>query len=477
MQFSRSYRNAAAYLFLLLFIPNVPEAQEMELRVMTFNIWYGCDQVSFSQCANVIRAANPDLIGVQEPDGNLRQLAVQAGYTYVDERRNIISRYPLFDPDTSQQSYPYTYALIHPGRIVAFANTHLTSSPFGPDMLRDKIDPKEVMANEMQARVPEVVPYASALKEVVSRNIPVFFAGDFNTPSHEDNKELEWPVTKILADAGLRDSFREAHPDASKTPGITYTPGYPHPYLKAEESLDRIDMIWSGGKTTTLKSEIIGERNNPAVSIAIDPYPSDHRAVVSTFRVNPAPAGAMITVEPRSLREGAEFLVRFQTPGFADWGLAVVPRGKDAAKEAVIRIPGPIPFSYRSTMKLASLDFAPGAYDAILLDGKGGELTRTSFYVLAKDAVPELKLPKNEYKAGEAITVSFSNAPGMKNDWIGVYAAGDRDLYGGYKSFKYTGAKVEGTVTLEPLPPGEYELRLLREDSYVMLASIRLRVL
>src|ERR671919_2875593 len=107
-------------LFLFLLSPLLGASEEIELSVMTFNIWYGGEQVSFAQTAEVIRAADPDLIGVQEPDGNLRLLADAAGFSFVDEKRNIISRYPLFDPDTADHKYPYTRILVRPGRIVAF---------------------------------------------------------------------------------------------------------------------------------------------------------------------------------------------------------------------------------------------------------------------------------------------------------------------------------------------------------------------
>ena len=65
----------------------------------------------------------------------------------------------------------------------------------------------------------------------------------------------------------------------------------------------------------------------------------------------------------------------------------------------------------------------------------------------------------------------------MKHDWIGVYRAGDPDVYGGYIAYVYTRARVEGSAVVDnkalgkPLPPGDYELRLMREDSYVLLAK------
>ena len=64
---------------------------------MTFNVWYGGDQIAFGQVAEAIKAARADIVGIQEPDGNLRRIADAVGFPYVDERRYIISRYPLFD--------------------------------------------------------------------------------------------------------------------------------------------------------------------------------------------------------------------------------------------------------------------------------------------------------------------------------------------------------------------------------------------
>jgi len=481
-------------LLLCFFSPIFSQSDEIELRVMTFNIWYGGEQVSFAQTAEVVRSANPDLIGIQEPDGNLRLLANAAGYSFVDEKRNIISRYPLFDPDTADNNYPYTLVLIRPGRIVAFANVHLTSSPSGPDLVRDGKTPEEVLETENRVRLPEVKPYVKALSDVMARGIPVFFAGDFNSPSHLDwtrqavamrpqvRFPLEWPVTRAISDAGLQDSYREVHPDPIQTPGLTWTPGYPNPWVKSDELHERIDMIWSGGAARTVDSKIVGEGKNPAVDFAVDPYPSDHRAVVSTFQVVPSVAPSLIAVDMPSFVSGSDFLVRFQTPDFGDWGVVIVPHKGNPVKDVVVAAKGPDVISTRRSFKFSSTGILPDTYDAVLLDADSKELVRTTFHILAKDAVPELQLEKSSFKPGEAFKVFWQNAPGMKNDWIGVYHANDPDVYGGYLAFVYTGAKVEGSLSIDnkvlptPLKAGEYELRLMREDSYVMLARTRFTI-
>jgi endonuclease/exonuclease/phosphatase family metal-dependent hydrolase len=44
------------------------------LTVETFNVWYGGGQVEFDRIGNAIKAAGADVVGVQEPEGNLRRI-------------------------------------------------------------------------------------------------------------------------------------------------------------------------------------------------------------------------------------------------------------------------------------------------------------------------------------------------------------------------------------------------------------------
>ena len=64
---------------------------------MTFNVWYGGEQVSLEKIGEAIRAADPDIVGVQEADRNLERIAEAAGMPYVDARRRLLSRWPIFD--------------------------------------------------------------------------------------------------------------------------------------------------------------------------------------------------------------------------------------------------------------------------------------------------------------------------------------------------------------------------------------------
>ena len=71
---------------------------------MSFNIWYGGDQVDFNRIIEAIKKADADIVGLQEPDGKTLEIAALAGYPYADVRRHIISKFPLFDSGEARRA-------------------------------------------------------------------------------------------------------------------------------------------------------------------------------------------------------------------------------------------------------------------------------------------------------------------------------------------------------------------------------------
>jgi hypothetical protein len=94
----------------------------------------------------------------------------------------------------------------------------------------------------------------------------------------------------------------------------------------------------------------------------------------------------------------------------------------------------------------------------------------------------------------ETIRVSWTNAPGTKFDWLGVYTAGDSADNpnnstcsagycgnGHYLLYEYTHNTIEGSTTFGPasligytswpLKTGNYEIRLLLDDGYRSVAA------
>jgi endonuclease/exonuclease/phosphatase family metal-dependent hydrolase len=452
-----------------------------------------------------IRAADADIVGVQEADRNLARIAEAAGMPYVDPRRRLLSRWPIFDSGagerTEQGAAPYSitgldrdaihaWVMVRPGKVVAVANVHLSNNPSATTLARSGRPIAEVLAAEEASRVPEATPL-TALARLAADGTPVFLTGDFNTPSHLDWTDavrrvrteipyaVAWPAIRLLAEAGLRDSYREAHPDAVTHPGFTWTPGTPHPIQPRSEGRDRIDYVLTAGRTETLSSQVVGEPGGPDVDIAVSPWPSDHRAVVSTFRVVPVDAPPLIAVTPRRVEEGGTILVRTYDPGGDDWTAYVVRRG--AGRAEVLAGVKEMPHSYQRTVPLSTLGLAPGDYDALLIGDDGQVLKGNAFTVSARDARPEITPVESVLAPGGPIRVRWRNAPGDLRDWIGLYAAGERDVTR-YLGFVYTEAQFAGEAVVAPdiaartLPPGNYELRLLHDETYVVLASARFAV-
>jgi endonuclease/exonuclease/phosphatase family metal-dependent hydrolase len=482
--------------FLALAEPNAP----IQLKVMTFNIWYGGVQVSFPAVIETIRRADPDIIGIQEPDGNLALIAEAAGYGYIDPRRNIISRYPIFDSGIGERTEtgptPYSitgldaaalhaWVMVRPGQVVAVSNTHLPSDPYGPEAVRDGATREAVLAMETRVRVPEARPL-TVLGELGKSGVPVFITGDFNAPSHLDWTEamqsvrpsvitypVDWPASRLLASSGLRDSYREAHPDPTIRPGLTWTAGMPYPYVRPRETLDRIDFVWAGGPVRTLASAIIGETGGPDVDIGMPLYPSDHRSVVSTFEVVPIDAPSLIAVEPRRIVQGEDFRVRGHVAGSETWSVVLVAR--DAALDTATRGAIGELEAWRRAAHFASNDMAAGDYDAVLLDTAGRARQRARFTIVSRDATPRITVTRQADTGARGLQVSWSNAPGNRHDWIGIYRAGEVNVTGSL-AIVYTDARFNGSLDLPltsekgPLPPGAYEARLMRDDSFAILA-------
>ncbi len=156
----------------------------VELRVMTFNVWYGGVSVDFGQIAAAINAADPDVLGVQEPEADLKRIAEAAGYPYVDPSLHLISRYPIFESEL--KGVRFAYVEVARDQVVAVENVHLTCCPYGPNLVAAGKTVEDVLALERRTRLPEAESYAAVMRKLIGEDIPVFMTGDFNSPSSHD---------------------------------------------------------------------------------------------------------------------------------------------------------------------------------------------------------------------------------------------------------------------------------------------------
>lgn len=280
---------------------------EIELTVMSLNLWAG-DAIKKNGkdrvvqfLENLIRTADADVIGIQESnDEVVTQAAASLGYHVsmkTSPNVSLMSKYPILDVDKEKDYYLIE---VDPGRAVAISNVHLSSSPYGPYSIADGKTVESVLADENLKHMTEMRNPFSKLPALAGQGMPVFLTGDFNVPSHLDwteatkdryfGKVVEWPVSKKLQELGMVDSYRSLHPDPVATPGITWA--VEGTEWRTPEVYDRIDYVYAGGPATTLESKLIGEKavkGGPIsyADIQLDPYLSDHRAVVSKFKVQP----------------------------------------------------------------------------------------------------------------------------------------------------------------------------------------------
>jgi hypothetical protein len=290
---------------------------------------------------------------------------------------------------------------------------------------------------------------------------------------------FDWPVSRAVAGAGFRDSFRDAYPDPLTHPGFTwwakrqrirnFNPGESDPQ-------DRIDFLWYAGSARLTGSEIVGEAGAAGVSIAVMPWPSDHRGVVSSFEVTPAPLPPFVAAQRRVYRGGEAIRIAYYAPGF-DAGSVAVARaedGEDAASTKRIAVE-----AERADLALPGEPLAAGEYRVALRDASGDLISRNEFWVVAPGAQPSVDVLGSRFAGGAPLPIRWRNGPGNRNDWLAVFradAARDaRDMRAwGYVRARSSGALNLGASTAEsgwPLPPGRYVVRLFEDDGFGLLAE------
>jgi hypothetical protein len=287
-------------------------------------------------------------------------------------------------------------------------------------------------------------------------------------------------VSYLFARAGFGDSYRDVYPDPVARPGFTWTPGGPE--TDPHEVFDRIDWVLHAGPVTTLDSQIVGETGGPDVDIAVPaPYPSDHRGVVSTFRVDALKPLPFAATQQRRIIQGDTISVQWQLGGAPGERVGVVRR--TASGDVWVRSITPRVDFGRAPIAIGRL--APGRYDVVLADHAGRVRTREPVYVYRPTDHPTVHAAKATFRVGETLRFSWTEAPGNGLDWIGVFPCTAKGRCGDnstYLLYTYTQTAIEGSLSIGadrggfegtsapwPLPPGSYVARLLIDDSYVSI--------
>jgi imidazolonepropionase-like amidohydrolase/endonuclease/exonuclease/phosphatase family metal-dependent hydrolase len=474
--------------------PAPPEA--LELRVMTFNVEYGGTGVDFGKVVEAIELARADVVGLEEPEGNAPAIAAALGWKHVDLRSDVISRFPILDPPGGDGRY--VLVEVRPAEVVALANVHLPSDPYGPQWLVDGRPLVEVLELERRVRLSKLEPVLRALAG--RKDLPAFVVGDFNAPSHLDwtkaavglrpqlRAPVAWPVSVAVEAAGFVDSYRAVHGDPVQRPGLTWWAARPPVGDDfSRDPQDRIDFVYAAGPLRVLRSEIVGEVDAPGVDLSLAPWPSDHRALVSTFELTPAPMPALVAVKgQRLVAVGDPLPVEFHNPGGIGRRVAIVRSEARGAHVEEARIAGSDPVAAgRGALRLSTQGLAPGPYDVVLLSAGNGVVARSGFRARAPGEATQVATDRAVYAPGEAIGVSWSAGPGQRWDWIGVFPAAAPPTTDDILLWRHTGPSIDGRLALDgsapedekwPLAPGEYQVLYLLHDAIAPVASARFAV-
>ncbi|MER7175474.1 endonuclease/exonuclease/phosphatase family protein [Streptomyces mesophilus] len=320
------------------------------LKVLQFNIWLGGSRVDGGRAgiADTIAAVRPDVVLLSESNpqrvADLLADLTERGLTFHDNANPtdpaVISRFPIVD----RASFPsWSKAVISvEGTEIAVYSGHLeyryyvnylprgygggTPAPLETSEYGwDEIPTGPITDVDLITRLNEASGRTAVTKTMLAdaaaerrRGRLAILGGDFNEPSFRDwtrrtrnlfdhnGTVVDWSTTRAIEDAGFRDTYREIHPDPVRTPGFTWpsdNPGAETGELtwapKADER-DRIDFVYyhPDRRIRLLDSVIVGPsttivRNERVEETGRDPFweptwtwPSDHKAVLSTFRLN-----------------------------------------------------------------------------------------------------------------------------------------------------------------------------------------------
>ncbi|WP_338784061.1 HAD-IA family hydrolase [Streptomyces sp. DG1A-41] len=266
------------------------------LRVLSWNLWHGGTKVDDHRAKQlkVILDIEADVVGLQETGGTAaRELAEALGWHHhtAGENLGVISRHPitagLGDPHVGFYGAAGARIRIDAVNEVDVWTAHLHYTPYGPyEAAFDGLRAAELIAHE-EVRLAQMRDTLRRIAQSAGADRPVILTGDFNTPSHLDWPDVEWPVTKAAEKAGLRDSYREAHPGPATDPGHTWSPIHPdhEDGSGRPEPQDRIDYVLHNGRGLKVCDSRTVVSGTPRAwpDVAGNDWPSDHAAILTTF--------------------------------------------------------------------------------------------------------------------------------------------------------------------------------------------------
>lgn len=290
-----------------------PQTQQTEsvneLKVLSWNVWHGGHYKKYNEKAcegtrGILKKSGADVILMIETYGCSDEIADHLGYYHrlLSSNLSIYSKYPIVKtltfPDSISTFNFGGVELDVKGKRVRVFDTWLNYLPDTRLVPTDKSEAEILAWDNEGTRDDEIKRIMSVMKPIIaeSDSIPIIMTGDFNDHSHLDWTEatkdmynhggavVNWTPSKVMLENGFKDSFREMHPDPSKSveelgPTWYWTGG-------KKDRLDRIDFIYYQGKNIKpVKSESYNHDIGGMLDLYGEKffYASDHGFVLTTF--------------------------------------------------------------------------------------------------------------------------------------------------------------------------------------------------
>ncbi|MFF2354837.1 endonuclease/exonuclease/phosphatase family protein [Kitasatospora sp. NPDC058115] len=254
----------------------------------------------------VVLAQGLDVLALQETAGGAARTLADALGWYAHQSGGsvaLLSRYPLTAVTGPTAALPAVGASVQlpGGRAVRVWSAHLDEADYGPYAAQDGRGAAQITAAETAStRFRQATALAAAVQADAAAGVPVIVAGALSSPSHLDWTaataaahsgvgKLDWPVTRVLQNAGLTDTFREENRDPVRAPGFTWSPVRKQRAAGKAEPQDRIDYVLHRGRLKlveahTLVADWPATGADPA-ALAANQWPSDTAAAVATFQL------------------------------------------------------------------------------------------------------------------------------------------------------------------------------------------------
>lgn len=283
------------------------------LTVLEWNIWHAGHLKTYGPEAcestiGILRKSGADVILMVETYGSSTQVADSLGFYHrlISDNLSIYSRYPIVKtyifPDSISTFNFGGVEIDMDGTPVRLFDTWIH---YLPDARLAPVDlsEEEIIAWENSGtRDEETRAILTVLRPMIAQSdsIPLIMGGDFNSHSHLDwidstknmykhgGAVVNWPVSRMMCEAGFSDSFREINPDPAKNIGTTWLTEADS--LETPDRSDRIDFIYYTGKTIkAVESQCYDGKLWQPFSFrgATFSYPSDHGFVLTTFEIKP----------------------------------------------------------------------------------------------------------------------------------------------------------------------------------------------